>query len=212
MNEFYEVYVGNLSVATTHQNLRGLFSKVGEVVSTWISRRYEEFTYGFVKFRYFDDARNAIKNFNNANLDGSIIKVNLSKKCEQKLAETVKKKRDGSLLLELPKRTKRKEVTKRDIGDKLLRDSILKTNDRNFVVDFVSAFKEIEDDRPNLNYNTCEIIKTEPEETNLQTLEDIVLRYYKPARQKKKIEIDIDLSNNKVLDSATNAKFFNIAF
>ena len=208
MNEFYDVHVGNLSVAISHQNLRDLFGKAGEIVSTWIYKRpHQKFTYGFVKFRYLDDARNASKNFNNTNLDGLIIKVDLSNKTKQKLTQTVKK-RDGSLLLELPKRTRRKEVTKRDIGDKILRDQIVKTNDKNFVSDFVSALKEMDD----ISCKPCEIIKTEPGETNLQTLEDIVLRYYKPVRQKKKIEIDIDLSNNKVLESAVNAKFFNIAF
>ena len=125
MSKFYEVYVGNLSVTVSHQNLRDLFGKAGEIVSTWICKtHHQKFTYGFVKFRYLDDAKNASKNFNNTNLDGLIIKVNLSNKLQQRLTKTVKK-RDGSLLLELPKRTRRKEVTKRDIGDKILRDQIV---------------------------------------------------------------------------------------
>ena len=57
---------------------------------------------------------------------------------------------------------------------KILRADIVKTNDKKFVSDFVSALKEID----NISCKPCEIIKTEPEKTNLQTLENLVLRYY----------------------------------
>ena len=79
-----EVYVGNLSVAISHQDLKDLFDKAGEIVSTWICRtNYQKFTFAFVKFRYLDDARNASKTFDNTNVDGLIIKVSLSKRTKE---------------------------------------------------------------------------------------------------------------------------------
>ena len=101
----YEVYVGNLSVAISHQNLKDLFAKAGEIVSIWICQKdYQRFTFAFIKFRYLDDAENASKLFDNANIDGLIIKVSVSKRTQINLAADVKPKKDGSLLLELPKR------------------------------------------------------------------------------------------------------------
>ena len=210
MIKFYEVYVGNLPVAISHQNLKDLFGKVGEIVSIWIKGNNRRSTFAFVKYNYLDDARNAVKTLDKKNVDGLIIKVSLSKKTQHKLAEATKPKRDGSLLLELPKRTgkKTKSLQVRQILQKQI---IKKTNDdEKFVFDYVSALKEINDN--NIKCKPCEIVKIEPEKPNLQSLEDIVLRYYKPSQQKKNIGIDIDLSKNKVLNSADNVKFFNIAF
>ena len=203
MSKSYEVYVGNLSAAISQKNLKDLFSKVGTIVSIWINRRNKKFTYGFVGFCYLDDARNACKTLNNRNLDGLIIKVNLSTKTEEKLAKSVKKR--DSILLELPKRTRKKIPTKTDQLKEILRADIVKTNDKKFVSDFVCALKEMD----NISCKPL-IIKTEAEKTNLQTLENLILRYYQPVK-KNNIQIDIDLSNN-VLNQTLNAKFFEIEF
>lgn len=83
----YEVYVGNLSAAISHQNLKDLFYKAGEIVSVWICPiNHQRFTFAFVKFRYLVDAENACKTYDNANIDGLIIKVRISKKTKRQLA------------------------------------------------------------------------------------------------------------------------------
>ena len=204
MTEFYDVYVGNLSAAISPPNLRDLFSSVGKIAFVWINLTHETFTYGFVAFHYLDDARNACKTFNNKNINRLTIKVTLSTRTQQKLSQSVKK-RDDSILLELPKRTGKKVETKADRLAKILRNDIVKTNDKQ-VSDFASASKEMD----NISSTPSEIIKVEPEKPNLQTLEDLVVRYHKPVRRKKKIEIDIDLSKQKVLTSKLNAKLFDI--
>lgn len=205
MTEFYDVYVGNLSVAISPSNLRDLFSSMGKIAFVWINLTHQTFTYGFVAFHYLDDARNACKTFNNKNINGLTIKVTLSTRTQQKLSQSVKK-RDDFILLELPKRTGKKVETKADRLAKILRNDIVKTNDKQFVSDFASALKEMD----NISCTPCEIIKIEPEKPNLQTLEDLVVRYYKPVRRKKKIEIDIDLSKQNVLTSTLNVKLFDI--
>ena len=203
MTEFYDVYVGNLSTMISPPNLRYLFSTVGKIVSVWIKMKHQRVTYGFVTFYYLDDARNACKTFNSTNVDGLTITVNLSLKTEQKLSQSVKKKTD--LLLELPKRTeynKLDRILRRQMGQ------IGKANDKQFVSDFVSALKEMD----NISCKPCEIIKTEPEKTDLQTLENLVVRYYNKPVRKKKIEIDIDLSKQNEITSTLNAKLFDISF
>ena len=57
--------------------------------------------------------------------------------------------------------------------------------------------------------SSCDLIKTEPDTPNLEALEDIVIRYYKPC--KKNIlfkEVDFDISNFKVLNKEENIKYF----
>ena len=80
----YEVYVGNLSILISHQNLRDLFYSAGEIVSTWIcSVNHKKFTYAFIKFHHLKNAKKACEIYNNANIDGLIIKVHLSNKLKK---------------------------------------------------------------------------------------------------------------------------------
>ena len=80
--------------------------------------------------------------------------------------------------------------------------------DKKFVRDFVDALKEAE----NVCCKPCEIIKTESAKPNLQTLEDLVLRYYNPCEKRISLfkEIDFDISKGNVLKSAENTKYFDI--
>ena len=206
MSEFYDVYVGNLSVAISQENLRDLFCGMGRIAFVWIKMAHQRFTYAFVAFYYLDDAKKACETLNNRNLDGLIIKVNLSIRTQQKLGNSVKKRTD-TILLELPKRTGKKIETKTDRLRKILTADITK-QDKKFVYDFTCALKEAD----NISCKPCEIIKTEPEKTNLQTLETLVLRYYQPVEKKNNLfkEIDIDNSKHNVLKSTLNAKYFDI--
>ena len=92
MNNFYDVYVGNLSVTVSMKRLRNLFSEVGEILSIWINQEHKRVTYAFIAFYHLIDAKKASERFNNQKLDEFVIKVNLSKKTEQKLNYSVKKK------------------------------------------------------------------------------------------------------------------------
>ena len=206
MNNSYDVYVGNLSVMVSIQRLRNLFSEVGEILSIWINQKHTKITYGFIAFYHLIDAKKACEQFNNRNLDGFVIKVNLSKKTEQKLNNSVRKKRDG-ILLELPKRTGKKIPTKEDTIRKILRNNLL-TNEE-IVKDFPKAYLEAE----NIPFKEFEIIKAAPETTTLETLETTIKRYFNPSSKKNTLfkEIDFDISKDNVLTSEQNDKFFNLS-
>ena len=206
MNNSYDVYVGNLSVMVSIQRLRNLFSEVGEILSIWINQKHTKFTYGFIAFYHLIDAKKACEQFNNRNLDGFVIKVNLSKKTEQKLNNSVRKKHDG-ILLELPKRTGKKIPTKEDTIRKILRNTLL-TNEE-IVKDFPKAYLEAE----KIPFNEFQIIKTAPETPTLETLGTTIKRYFNPSSKKNTLfkEIDFDISKGNVLTSEQNDKFFNLS-
>ena len=206
MNNSYDVYVGNLSVMVSMQRLRNLFSEVGEILSIWINQKHKECTYGFIAFYHLIDAKKACEQFNNRNLDGFVIKVNLSKKTEQKLNNSVRKKRDG-ILLELPKRTGKKIPTKEDTIRKILRNTLI-TNEE-IVKDFPKAYLEAE----KIPFNEFQIIKAAPETPTLETLETTIKRYFNPSFKKNTLfkEIDFDISKGNVLTSEQNDKFFNLS-
>ena len=89
---------------------------------------------------------------------------------------------------------------------KILTDE-LKGQDENFVCNFVEAMVEAE----NVSLGQCETLKTEPEKTNLETLENIVIRYFKPSKKRTLFkEIDFEISKNNVLKSDESNKYFNI--
>lgn len=207
MNKFYEVYVGNLSVKISVQNLRDLFGAAGQIGSVWIKCNFKEVTYGFVGFDYLDDAQKACQTFHQKQIDGFILCVRLSNTTQKELNNCVRKRRDGSVLLQLPKNT----GSERNKLTNILRLDLVKATNhsKEFINDYISALREME----KISCTPCKEVKAEFEETDLQTLENIVLRYhYQPINRKKNIEIDIDLSKNKVLTSELNAKYFDIAF
>ena len=203
MNNSYDVFVGNLSVTVSMERLRNLFSEVGEILSIWINQKHERFTYGFIAFYHLIDAKKACEQFNNRNLDEFVIKVNLSKKTKQKLNNSVRKKPNGGILLELPKRT----LTKKDRITKILRKTLIENNE--IVKDYAEAFLEAENITSAKEF---QIIKAEPETPNLSTLETTILRYFKPCSEKNTLfkEVDFDISKGNVLTTEQNDKFFNI--
>ena len=205
MNNSFDVYIGNLSVTVSREKLRNLFSEIGEILSIWINQKHERFTYAFIAFYHLIDAKKACEQFNNRNLDEFVIKVNLSKRTEQKLNNSIRKKTNG-ILLELPKRTGKKIPSKEDIIRKILRNN-LETN-KEFVKDSAEAYLEAE----NISFKEFEIIKAAPETPDLRTLETTIIRFFKPSCKKNTLfkEVDFDISKGNVLTTEQNDKFFKI--
>ena len=207
MSNSYDVYIGNLSVATSREQLRELFSQAGEILFVWIKEAHQRFTYAFIAFYNLNDARKACEIFNNQNLDGFIIKVNLSIRTQQKLSGSVRKKtNDASVLLNLPKREGKKNPTGEDKLSEILTENIKKQGE-SFVNLFTNALMELED----ITSGKCELIKAEGEKPNLEALEDVVVRYYKPCKKNTLFkQVDFDISNGKVLTNEENMKYFKI--
>ena len=207
MSNSYDVYIGNLSVATSREQLRELFSQAGEILFVWIKEAHQRFTYAFIAFYNLSDAKEACQIFNNRNLDGFIIKVNLSIRTQQKLSGSVRKKtNDASVLLNLPKREGKKNPTGEDKLREILTENIKKQGE-SFVNLFTNALMELED----ITSGKCELIKAEGEKPNLEALEDVVVRYYKTCKKNTLFkQVDFDISNGKVLTNEENMKYFKI--
>ena len=207
MSNSYDVYIGNLSIATSREQLRELFSQAGEILFVWIKEAHQRFTYAFIAFYNLSDAKEACQIFNNRNLDGFIIKVNLSIRTQQKLSGSVRKKtNDASVLLNLPKREGKKNPTGEDKLREILTENIKKQGE-SFVNLFTNALMELED----ITSGKCELIKAEGEKPNLEALEDVVVRYYKPCKKNTLFkQVDFDISNGKVLTNEENMKYFKI--
>ena len=211
MNNSYEVYIGNLSVILSIERLRNLFSKVGEILSIWINQKHERVTYAFIAFNHVIDAKKACEQFNGRKLDEFVIKVNLSKRTEQKLKYSAElklkysaKRPNGSILLELPKKT---GCTKNHSLIKILRKDLIENNE--IVKDYAEAYLEAE----NIVFpKKFEIIKAAPETPDLTTLETTIMRYFKPTCEKNTLfkQVDFDISKGKVLTTEQNEKFFKI--
>ena len=219
MSYSYEVYVGNLSTAVTTEQLKDLFSQVGQVLNVWIKTSFDEITYGFVKFDNIISAEDACKQFDKFKLDITNITVRISDRTENQLKLKSKNPQhndddnnDNSngnrsdnnkgILLELSKRTKRSNSF--SIKKALVKD--LRKN-KDIIKDFEIACVEME-------RITChdapEITKTAPEVTNVETLTETIKRYYKRPCQKDNWQVDIDLSKGKRLTAEENDKFFNL--
>jgi RNA recognition motif-containing protein len=77
-----KLYVGNLPYSMTDETLGSLFAKIGEVVSAKVitdsgSGRSKGF--GFVEMTTVEDAKKAIEQLNDTELEGRNIKVSESK-------------------------------------------------------------------------------------------------------------------------------------
>ena len=76
------LYVGNLSFSTTEQELEAVFAEFGNVDSIRVINDRDTGRskgFGFVEMDSDDEANNAIKELNNAEVGGRNIKVNESK-------------------------------------------------------------------------------------------------------------------------------------
>jgi RNA recognition motif-containing protein len=76
------LYVGNLAYSVSNEDLRELFSQVGQVQSaTVISDKFsgQSKGFGFVEMTTSEEAANAIRQFDGSELKGRNIKVNEAK-------------------------------------------------------------------------------------------------------------------------------------
>ena len=205
MDNCYSIYIGNLSITVTRERLQNLFSKVREILSIWINYNHKTVTYAFIAFDHLIDAKKACEQFNGQKLDEFIIKVNLSKKTEQKIKLKLKysaKRPNGSVLLELPKKT---GCSNKELAIRILRKDLIEHNE--IVKDYAEAYLQAE----NIPFaNKPEIIKSAPETPDLTTLETTIKRYFKPTCEKSTLEVDFDLSKGKVLTTEQYEKFFNL--
>lgn len=73
----YKVHVGNLSFATTEDDLRAMFSRCGKVVSTSIpqTRGHHSRGFGFVDFESEESVKKAISKYNDKEVGGRKITV-----------------------------------------------------------------------------------------------------------------------------------------
>ena len=196
MNDYFDVYVGNLSTSISEKQLQKFFAPFGDIDHVWINDTYghRHHTYGFVTFYNLDDARKACQINNNKWV------VNISQKTQQKLDRAVRKKSEKSILKdELPKI---KHGTKKQVLEKILKQKVIEyqQEDKDFIVTFKNALIEIENNEPLSNEH--KIIKHAPEKMNFKELENIVVRYYEPVKKGNRLfkEIDFDLcKENKKL-------------
>ena len=197
-NKCYEVYVGNLSTSITAEQLKDLFSQAGQVLDIWINPEHLKITYGFVKFDNLISAQNACKQFNGLELDCEYIIVRITKSKDNTKDYLPR----YGILLELPKK---QGPSKEFLVKKALAKDL--RQNKELGADFVNACIEMEQltfhDKP-------EIIKTAPEEVNLDTIVQTIKRYYKPPLKKHNWEVDIDLSKGKLLTEEEYDKFFNL--
>lgn len=77
-----QIYAGNLSYRMTEDSLRELFEQHGEVTSVKVIRDRETGRakgFGFVEMSDKEEAENAIKKLDGAEVEGRNIKVNFAK-------------------------------------------------------------------------------------------------------------------------------------
>ena len=204
MTHQYQVYVGNLSTAVSTENLKDLFSQVGQVLDVWINPQFKKTTYGFVKFDNIISAEDACEQFNDQNLDSFHIKVRISELTKRNLQVKSKinlPKREG-ILLEMPKKEgESKSYLLKKIFNQNLREN------KEIIEDFQKACLEAE----NIAFpQKFEIVKTAHEPPDLMMLETTVLRYFKQPREKNTVQVDFDLSKGKRLTTEQYDKFFNL--
>ena len=76
------LYIDNLSISTTEEELKNLFLQAGEVTSVKINKDRTSGVskgYAFLSMSYQSEADKAVSRFNSYSLKGSILKVRLSK-------------------------------------------------------------------------------------------------------------------------------------
>ena len=197
MTESYQVYVGNLPADVSKQQLQELFSQLGDVLNIWINKKYKALTYAFIGFSDSDTCNEACKRFDNYELDFFKIKVRRSFK-------NIAFREEKSILLDL---RKKKGVSKSHTLKKILCKNLRRNPD--IVESFKMATQEME---YLTDSNQCEVVKTNPEQCNLETLEETIIRNFKKQRQKKPIPIDFDLTNGKLMSVEQSNRWFNLQF
>ena len=195
MTESYQVYVGNLPANVSKQQLEELFSQLGDVVNIWINPKYKQVTYAFIGFSDSDTCNEACKRFDNYELD--FFKINV-----RRSFKNIAFLQQKSILLDLPKK---KGVSKSHTLKKILCKNLRRNPD--MIESFKMATQEME---YLTDSNECEVVKHNPEQCDLETLEETIIRNFKKPPQNKPIPIDFDLTKGKLLSVEQTNKWFNL--
>ena len=182
MNDYFDVYIGNLSTLICEKQLKELFAPFGDIDHVFINDIHRHQTYGFVSFYNLEDAKKACE-INNQNVNGLNIKVSIFKKTQRKLDGAVHKKSKKSILRhKLPKNSFRQ--TEKVVLNNILREKVIEYQQKNkdFMVTFKDALIELKNNEPLSNEG--KVIKHAPEKVDLKVLESIVIRYYEPVKKK----------------------------
>jgi RNA recognition motif-containing protein len=81
------IYVGNLSYTSTEEDIQSLFQQAGSVVSCQLM--LDKFTsrsrgFAFVEMETVEEANSAVAKFNDQDLDGRSLRVNIAKPREER--------------------------------------------------------------------------------------------------------------------------------
>ena len=210
MDNYYDIFIGNLPASVTREQLQNQFSQVDNIKKIWINESFDKITYAFISFDNLYAAEEACNRFNETELDSFKITVRISEKtkvktfCCKPKSEAEPTNNDGSILLELKKR---KNISKsHQLKVLLLKD--LRQN-REIINDFIDAWTEIGHTPFSTDFN---IVRTDPVPPSVTDLESTIVRYFKSTDQKKPLQVDFDLSQGKTLTNDQFDKFFNIRF
>ena len=210
MDNYYDIFIGNLPASVTREQLQNQFSQVDNIKKIWINESFDKITYAFISFYNLIAAEEACNRFNETELDSFKITVRVSEKTKVKLfcckpkSEAEPTNNDGSILLELKKR----ENISKSHRLKVLLLKDLRQN-REIINDFIDAWTEIGHTPFSTDFN---IVRTDPVPPSVTDLESTIVRYFKSTDQKKPLQVDFDLSQGKTLTNDQFDKFFNIRF
>ena len=210
MDNYYDIFIGNLPASVTREQLQNQFSQVDNIKKIWINESFDKITYAFISFYNLIAAEEACNRFNETELDSFKITVRVSEKTKVKLfcckpkSEAEPTNNDGSILLELKKRENLSKSQRLKVL--LLKD--LRQN-REIINDFIDAWTEIGHTPFSTDFN---IVRTDPVPPSVTDLESTIVRYFKSTDQKKPLQVDFDLSQGKTLTNDQFDKFFNIRF
>ena len=82
MKDAYSLFINGLPLEMTWDWLMQIFRGEGEVTDVYVSqkrRRFNNYRFGFVRFKKLEEARNVVKNLNGARIRGRRIKVSFVK-------------------------------------------------------------------------------------------------------------------------------------
>ena len=234
----FDVHVSNLSISISKTHLSKLFSQAGDVLSVQTQPAFTnaKYTYAFVRFSKLEDAKNACALFSNKNIDGLVIKVNLSIKTQQRLNTKSPVPRRSHKIYDasiIRKSMPRVEPGTRHMisGSKekqlqqILKRNLHCLNDFNNTntkwlgiksqedtEDFMRSFKNALTDMAKMPQSVgCDVIKHKGEKVDTKTLESIIIRYHQPFKKHNLFkEVDFDLSNKMTLNKEENKDYFRL--
>ena len=234
----FDVHVSNLPVSISETHLRSVFSQAGDIlaVQTQPVHANAKYTYAFVRFSKLEDAKNACALLSNKNIDGLVIKVNLSIKTQQRLNTKSPVPRrshkiyDSSIvrksmprvepgtrhMINGSKEKQLQQILKRNLhclnDFKNTNTKWLGIKSQQDTEDFMRSFKNALTDMAKIPESVgCDVIKHKGEKVDTKALESIIIRYHQPIKKHNLFkEVDFDLSNKMTLNKEENKDYFRL--